>query len=511
MRARVETMSYMPTTVGVAMKFMELGRDPESDPSDYSKVISSDSSLSSKLLSLANSSWFGVRNRVTKVQVAVNLLGLGTVRMLAISYCVTGLHSELRLTPDESRMFWSASLCKAVAAREFAKLHDEKQGEDAFAAALFQDFAVPVMYSVAKDQVLGLLKDSSIDYKARLQHERALFRLDHAELGRCIAQKLELPDMFIDAVAFHHNQVSLREFVNNPLLADSVHLASLFPHVLDAWNRDDAEQMRQFFTERGANKLTAEAFLDRVESEFKKLYSYFEQGEPPETHLAELLEQATKELADQTTRLVGTVHELMQQAACAGREVHHLLKQQGQLEQTASHDPLTGLLNRAAFRARAEETLAKAGRYGMSFAIAYLDLDKFKQLNDTLGHSQGDLALQAVAALMEQNVRQTDMVARFGGDEFVVLLSDCSQAVALQVIERILRSVATKAIGATGAAGPQVTMSAGLVWMQAQRSASHSLKDLLSRVDALMYKAKRAGGGRLEFEAIQGTQNTAAA
>lgn len=115
--ARIESMSCLPITAAVAMKFMELGKDPQAGSSEYSKVISSDSSLSTKMLSMANSSWFGIRNKVTKVQVAVNLLGLGTVRTLAISYCLTGLHNELRLTADESSMFWMASLYKAVAAR----------------------------------------------------------------------------------------------------------------------------------------------------------------------------------------------------------------------------------------------------------------------------------------------------------------------------------------------------------------------------------------------------------
>src|SRR5437016_3719345 len=142
-RARIDSLSYLPTTVAVAMKFIDLGKDPEASPADYVKVISSDSSLSAKLLALANSSWFGVRNRVTKIQVAVNLLGLGTVRTMAISYCLAGLHSELRLSREESRVFWAGSLCKAVAAKQFAARIDPKLGEEGFAAGLFQDFSLP--------------------------------------------------------------------------------------------------------------------------------------------------------------------------------------------------------------------------------------------------------------------------------------------------------------------------------------------------------------------------------
>src|SRR5687768_4951462 len=95
-RQRLEALSYLPTTVAVAMKFIELGKHADPDPAEYAKIIGSDPSLSAKVLALANSSWFGIRNRVTRPQMAINLLGLGTVRTLAITYCLTGLHSYLR-------------------------------------------------------------------------------------------------------------------------------------------------------------------------------------------------------------------------------------------------------------------------------------------------------------------------------------------------------------------------------------------------------------------------------
>ena len=126
LQERIESLAYLPTTVAVAMKFVELGQDSDAEPGDYARVIGADSSLSTKLLALANSSWAGVRNRVTTVKMAVNLLGLGTVRTLAISYCMAGLHNELRLSPAESQVFWEVSLSKAVAARIYASLIDPK-------------------------------------------------------------------------------------------------------------------------------------------------------------------------------------------------------------------------------------------------------------------------------------------------------------------------------------------------------------------------------------------------
>jgi len=491
-RARIEGMSYLPTTVAVAMKFVQLGRDPDADPADYTKVISSDSSLSTKLLSLANSSWFGVRNKVTRVQVAVNLLGLSTVRTLAISYCVTGLHNELRLSAEESRMFWCASLCKAVAARCLASPNDPKLGDEAFAAALFQDFAQPVMFATARHQMGRLLQDAGLDWQARLEAERAIFRLDHAELGRSIAQKLELPDIFVDAIAFHHNRQSLHEFLGSAHVADAVYLASLFTHMPNVWNRQDAIELRQFLADRAIN---SETFLSDVQSQFNQLYGYFEQGQPPEQRLTELLELATREIADSTTRLVGTVQQLLNQASSAGRDVQQLLKQQTELEQAATRDPLTGALNRDGFQSRATELLAQAGRYGFGLALVYLDLDRFKQLNDTMGHACGDEALKAVVNCIRQNCRQNDVVGRLGGDEFVLLLPDCGEEDACLVVSRVLENVANTPLARRGKPPIRLTLSAGIVYVQ-KRTAAPPLDELLEQADALMYESKRAGGNR---------------
>jgi len=493
-RARISALSYLPTTVAVAMKFVELGKDPEAGPDQYCKVISSDPSLSSKLLSLANSSWFGVRNRVTKLQVAINLLGLGTVRTLAISYCLTGLHSDLKLSAEESRTFWAASLCKAVMARRVAALSDNKHADEAFTAALFQDFALPVMYAVARDPVWTMLADAQIDWQTRLQKERELFRLDHAEIGRSIAQKLELPDLYVDAVAFHHQQQSLCDFVSHRPTADALHAAALCPHSLNIWNRKDMEQLDHHLRSLGVEDPAQ--FLQTVEKDFVDVYRYFEQGECPEANLSELMIMATRELADSTTQLVGTVHNLLNQTASAGQEFHQLMNQHQQLEEAAARDPLTGVLNREGFTRRGADLLAKAARYGMNMAVVYLDLDNFKKLNDTCGHAAGDKALQTVSRIMREAVRQSDLVGRFGGDEFVLLLNDCSRENAHAVVARILQQVhATPMCSSAAKSHIQLTLSAGIVWHNAKDKLP-TLDNVIARADELMYLSKRTGGNR---------------
>jgi diguanylate cyclase (GGDEF)-like protein len=497
-RNRIQGLSYLPTTTAVAMKFMELGKNPDAEPSDYAKVISSDASLSSKILALANSSWFGVRNKVTKPQAAVNLLGLGTIRTLAISYCLTGLHNDLKLSAEESRMFWSASLCKAVAARQFAAHFDPVLGEEAFACGIFQDFALPVMYALAKEKMLELLQDPSIDAPNRLQKERAIFRLDHSEIARITAQKLELPELFIDAVAFHHNPESLREFVTNPTVANACYIASLFPHYLESWNRNDAEAMEKFLAEQTTSKpLDSATYLEKVQKDFNQIFAYFEPGGDGQKHnIADLLASACAEAADNTTRLVTSVGELMGQAAAAGQQVHNLLQQQSKLAQAAVTDPLTQTLNRDGFTTQAREILTASQRYGVGYALIYLDVDHFKELNDSSGHAYGDKALQHASRAMIENVRKNDIVGRLGGDEFVLLLNDVTEELASEIMEKILLAAKTPPADRAKSAPATPTLSAGLLFVP-PRSPVLPLETLLQMADGLMYRSKRAGGNQL--------------
>ncbi len=249
--ARIESLSYLPTTAAVAMKFVELGKKLDAEPAEYAKVISADSALSSKLLALSNSSWAGVRNRVTNVKMAVNLLGLGTVRTLAISYCMTGLHNELRLPSAQAEAFWEASLAKAVAAKRYASLFNAQLADEAFVAGLFQDFATAILFAVAREAYLQILADPEIDVQAQLAKERALFGTDHAEAGRALAQKLELPEPFPEIIAHHHDYAQLTRRVQAASLRDAAYAAALLPHLPQVWHNQDADALSGFLRQVG--------------------------------------------------------------------------------------------------------------------------------------------------------------------------------------------------------------------------------------------------------------------
>lgn len=309
---RIQKMNYLPTSVAVAIRFIELGRKRDVDATEYARVICSDSGLCAKLLSLANSSWFGIRNQVTRPIVAINLLGLGTVRTLATSYCLTGLHNSLHLTPDESRHFWMASLCKAVAARQYASLYCEAIADEAFTAGLLQDVGLPIMFAEARQVVSALMRDASMDIGCRLAQEAGLFDRNHAEVGDLLSDRLGLPACFVEAICHHHDHALLRRSNVDPVLADAVYAASLFPHALSGWNRSDAAELADFLAkgEHGP-KVDVRTYLADVQQHFDKMRMYLEQGDPTRLSLEELLEEASSQVADATTQLLVSVQAAM--------------------------------------------------------------------------------------------------------------------------------------------------------------------------------------------------------
>ena len=498
-RQRIENLSYLPTIASVAIKFIELGKNPEAEPAEYAKVISSDTSLSTKLLALANSSWFGVRNKVTKPNLAVNLLGLGTVRTLAISYCLTGLHNDLKLGADESRMFWSSALCKAVAAKQYAKHFSDKLAEEAFAAGLFQDFALTVMYATAKEMVLPLMGDPTIDWKQRLEREREIFRLDHAEIGRMVAQKLELPDVFVDGVAFHHNYESLVEFLESKVMADAIYAAGLFPHTLDVWNRADAEELRKFVVDQSTaagKPRTMEHFMEETQKEFEQLYAFFESGSSSPRKITEMLEVATREAADTTTRLVGSVQALLQERAClAGAGGPGVNPMPEERKPSEERDLVTGTLNRQGLLGRATQALTRAYRNATPVSVALFDVDDLERLNARHGPHYGEAALKNLAGMIAEAVRAEDLVGRVKGTQIAFVTFGRTH----EEMSHLLQAIVARFTGQPlnkGKAPVKATASVGLAYVPAGK-AGGPLETLIGAAQKLLEVAQKLGGNRL--------------
>ncbi|GGO78607.1 hypothetical protein GCM10011348_10930 [Marinobacterium nitratireducens] len=168
---------------------------------------------------------------------------------------------------------------------------------------------------------------------------------------------------------------------------------------------------------------------------------------------------------------------------------------QEQIEQLAFYDPLTQLGNRRLFREQLDQELRKVRRSGKQLALFYLDLDNFKQINDTLGHDVGDRLLQAVAERLRQTLRESDIIARLGGDEFIILLPELEGLQqAKRVAEKLLSALLTPIV--LGAHEVLITFSIGITLAPED---GDSWAVLMKNADLAMYRAKRQGRDNYQF------------
>jgi diguanylate cyclase (GGDEF)-like protein len=179
-------------------------------------------------------------------------------------------------------------------------------------------------------------------------------------------------------------------------------------------------------------------------------------------------------------------------------DVTELIRYRSELEHRVTHDVLTGLANRELLEDRATVALASAVRHRRRLALAFLDLDGFKAVNDELGHDAGDLLLKSVARRLAGCVRDADTVARLGGDEFVLLLTDPGgQDDVLQALQRVREAVAEP--HTVNGKEVHVTCSIGVALFPDDRVEAGGCDALLRTADHARYRAKAEGRNRICF------------
>lgn len=181
--------------------------------------------------------------------------------------------------------------------------------------------------------------------------------------------------------------------------------------------------------------------------------------------------------------------------AIFGADITKRKQEERLLVRMASYDQLTGLANRAMFLSVEPRAMARAKRHGRTMAVLYIDLDRFKEVNDTLGHDVGDKLLQAVAKRLEDNVRSSDLISRLGGDEFGVILDEVNKPEeASQVADIILTQLAKPFL----IDGQEITISSSIGI--ATYSGGHEQADEINKAaDTAMYYAKELGRNNYQF------------
>ncbi|MBN1197429.1 MAG: sensor domain-containing diguanylate cyclase [Candidatus Aminicenantes bacterium] len=174
------------------------------------------------------------------------------------------------------------------------------------------------------------------------------------------------------------------------------------------------------------------------------------------------------------------------------QDITEKVRAQEELERLATSDSLTGLANRQHLMKRLEYELKRAERYDTPLTLLMIDLDNFKQINDTRGHQAGDVVLRGFAGLVGRILREIDHAGRYGGEEFCVVLPETDLEGGIVIAERIRESVENHAFSGPGEVSFHVTCSIGVVHAE-----SADMDELISTADRRLYEAKRSGRNRV--------------
>lgn len=481
----------MPSPPGVALRVLELTQHEDASLGDIADTISSDPALAAKLLKFANSPMAGVAQSVSSVHQAISLIGLRAVKLMALSFSLIANDDASACAGFDFDRFWSRSLARAVAAQVIARESRAHGAEEAFVAGLLSGIGQLAVATGAPADYARVLEQARQTDEPLAVVERDTLGTTCPEVGDQLLRHWKLPDTLCEAAAASQKL--------SP--EDAYNAASPLPGILLMADQT-ASVICGAEGERGADFDELCAVAQRVfDWNTDSWGRIFEQISGHWQEFGRILSIKTGEVKSFADIRAEAQEYIAELSLAAQMKTLQVEARNDELLKRATTDQLTGAGNRAAFDERLELEHDRAERLGRPLALALLDIDRFKNFNDTYGHQAGDEVLQVVARTLRATARKVDFVARYGGEEFGVIAPECTPAGAAALGERLRQEVEAAEASFNGLT-LQVTVSVGVV-VYATPDGSRSRSDLIRAADRLLYRAKDAGRNAVKIAAFR--------
>ena len=475
----------LPTLPGIAIKILEAVQKERPDLQEIGEILATDPPLSAEMLRLVNSSLYGLPRKVTSVFHAVNMLGLNTVKNLALSFALVKQQHQSEDAAFNYPQFWKNSLTAAISARLIAEKVMPSQAEDLFFIGLLHDMGLLTLARCMPDQYRLVMAEASQDMCTQHDAENQVLGFNHMQAGRYLLKSWGLPQQFYLPVSCHHDPGELK--ADDPTILEMsrvLHLATLYTELLNGQRRDAGLGLIDHYMQVHGfdGTFNADDMGARIINETHQVFPYFELTLDDEAEYLEIIDRARAEL----------IH-------VSGNFIDQLLEQQQQIQllrRQATHDGLTQLMNFQFFHETLSREMARSHRGAVPLTVIMADIDRFKSINDTYGHLAGDHALRTVADILTTSLRETDLIARYGGEEFAIILFNTLPENAIAVANRVRQSISDAPIAYEGQSFP-LTVSFGIATMQPGENLTK--EDLLNRADKALYRAKASGRNRCQI------------
>jgi len=478
----IVTCPNLPSLPAVALEVLELTQDREVRLEEIAEVVRHDPALTAKILKTVNSSYYGLSKPCPTISRALVFLGLSTVKSLVLSFALVDLTKGDGGGVDLPK-YWRRSLLSASAARRMAARLEEGDAEEAFVAALMQDIGMLALQAARGEAYGAVIGRAGGDHRRLPEVERSVLGYDHAEVGAALGARWRLPASLVEAIRRHHAPLT----VAGPWLVRAVVFGAEAGSGMTLGEAGPAV--------RALCRRARESFGLREESLQELLQSVGEDAE----ELAGLLEVRTGRLPDVNRILAQAEEASLEHQIAMQREKEHLQRKNDDLAVQALTDGLTGLANRRRFDRELPRRLEAAVSRRQPVGLLLVDADRFKTINDTHGHQAGDEVLVALAGRLAGVVGEGDIVCRYGGEEFAVILCDCPVQETAAMAEALRRAISDRPMRiATSPEELSVTVSIGAAMCVPGEAGGLCLADdLIAAADRALYAAKAAGRNRV--------------
>ncbi|MCA9075340.1 MAG: GGDEF domain-containing protein [Planctomycetaceae bacterium] len=488
----------LPTLPTIAIRLLELFDDSNVELREVVELLRSDPAIASRIIKAANSSAYGMGREVIDLQQAISLLGKTVVTSLALSFSLSERSMQPGTAAELFRSYWLQAMTQAVTAECLAQRYGRKQTGEWFITGLLGSIGRLSLISHDPDLYAHVVSHADALRVPLHDAEESLFGTTTIGLSVELLTLWNLPRRCVNAVAHQLQAISDSDYTNpgyrfEAAIAVSTSVGEFFcqnckgqsliqiVHIMEeAFDATEDDVSRLIDSVR--NRLDATSDLFQVDCSSL--------GSP-----AELMSIAMQHLSSLAT-LQSTSDPVNESIMYLAQQNERLLERVQRLTVRSTTDSLTGLFNRGFFEDRFQEHVAAFDKTQAKTGLIFIDIDHFKRVNDTYGHLAGDEILRQVAAVIRNNVRSSDIAARFGGEEFVILVPKAEPDVISMLAERIRRAIENTIIQLKDDC-VQVTVSVGAAIGCPEVQNKHFCANLIATTDNLLYEAKRNGRNRV--------------